>query len=1252
MDYQLENLGPERFQQFCAALIAKEFPRTQCFPVAQRDGGRDSIVFLPGRSAKEFIVFQVKYVRKPLALEDPHEWLKEIVSDEAPKLMDLIPKGAKEYYLLTNVPGTAHPDSGSIDFVQTEFNRHVNIPAHCWWREDINRRTDDAWNIKWVYPEILTGNDVLRYIVEKGLQEDSQRRTSAIRAYIRDQHDRDKEVRFKQVELHNKLLDLFIDVPLRLRESHRDKKGRRLQDHLRFLFGLVVDDTSYSHEPTVGAATFFLNSQIQENINRTVLEGAPGQGKSTISQYLCQMHRRRILNITEDEDAIQPQHKCAPLRIPFKIDCRDFSSWLNRRNPFATDDPTKLPSEWQKSLESFLAAQVQFHSGGAAFSISDLHAVLRLSSSLIVFDGLDEVADIERRQETVDHILKGTNRLSEISVSLQTIVTSRPAAFANSPGLPEDEFTYLSLCSITTPLIEAYAERWLKARRIVGAEARDVRSVLKDKLDQPHLRELARNPMQLAILLSLIQTRGGALPEKRTNLYDSYVDLFFNRESEKSQVVRDHRDLLVDIHRYLAWVLHSEAQTERSNGSVTAERLKLLVSQFLFEEGHDSQLGNTLFSGMVERVVALVSRVEGTYEFEVQPLREYFAARHLYNTAPYSPAGEERHGTLPDRFDAIARDFYWLNVTRFYAGCYSKGELPSLVDRIEDLSRSEGYELTSHPQQLAGALLSDWVFAQDPKSMRKVIQLLLSDKGLRHITSGARRYRRVDSFSLPEKCGRLELVERCFEQLAAFPKHDYAFMTINLIQANALPNEIGLRWREVWNRVPRERQLYWIEYGLYLSALHSLDKDFLNELVAECNEEERSRRLVCLLYGGHTKFVEDSAVDFNSVVNHFLEGNSDLHFRRESSSLALAFRNSLSPGRYAAAFIEPSPISLVDTWRRVHMPFEFPVDEVAIDLAEVDPVDTDIKTRCYEFVRCTNSLAQGPSSHWATSLENWDTFVEKGRGYFGDRWVFMVLGSIAAGIRSKTEYCDGFDDLFDSSRSLCRRIRYARLRAGASNWWELQLNKAGTEEAICQVLLPMFAWAGPSVLRKNVELADQMLRRLSVSKWTQLFKGIQSVVIGRHREPQEDGLTPADVPSSLSEKTIVALCQRTKPERSLYWFKEYLSGYVGDDPCVLDFCAGAALGVAVAEPDTWKRWLPVISRCYLNGSSKDPFIGWRFTRAMRDQIIPEAIAKSIVDNGTNYPIELVSLAEEVCTQAVAAAVKPVGVVARERKWFG
>src|SRR5687767_10654708 len=117
MDYPLENLGPERFQQICQSLLVKEFPDVQCFPVAQPDGGRDSLSYLSENQKDHFIVFQVKFVRNPQAQTEPHKWMIAIADEEAPKIKKLIPKGAKAFYLLTNVAGTSHLEIGSIDRV-------------------------------------------------------------------------------------------------------------------------------------------------------------------------------------------------------------------------------------------------------------------------------------------------------------------------------------------------------------------------------------------------------------------------------------------------------------------------------------------------------------------------------------------------------------------------------------------------------------------------------------------------------------------------------------------------------------------------------------------------------------------------------------------------------------------------------------------------------------------------------------------------------------------------------------------------------------------------------------------------------------------------------------------------------------------------------------------------------------------------------------------------------------------------------
>ena len=544
MDYSLENLGPERFQEICHALLSRAFPSTQCFPVGQRDGGRDAVSYSALRSSREIVVYQVKFVRHPLAEKEPHKWLEKTVEEEVSKVRALVPKGATHYYLLTNVPGTAYPESGSIDSVQGMLDEKLPIPAQCWWRDDINRRLDDAWDIKWSYPDVLSGPDILRLVIEAALSEDASRRTSAIRACVRDQFERDKEVRFKQVELQNELLNLFIDVPVSIPDSSRSKSKQRTEAAVLWAIAQEEDGNStrdwIPHDAlSVGAATLLMHPLAQRHLDRVVIEGAPGQGKSTIVQYICQVHRSRILNEGIHDPRIPDTHRNSPVRLPLKIECRHFARWLNRHDPFAAEESANPPEQWQGSLEAFLARQITHQSGGVSFTVADVHAVAALSAVLLVFDGLDEVADFGERRMVVEEISRGTGRLKANAASLQIIVTSRPAAISDSPGLPETDFTHLHLSSIDRQLIGEYAEKWMKARRLEGREASDVRRILRVKLGQPHLRELARNPMQLAILLSLIQTRGGSLPDKRTALYDSYVDLFFSREAEKSIVVRD-----------------------------------------------------------------------------------------------------------------------------------------------------------------------------------------------------------------------------------------------------------------------------------------------------------------------------------------------------------------------------------------------------------------------------------------------------------------------------------------------------------------------------------------------------------------------------------------------------------------------------------------------------------------------------------------------------------------------------------------
>ena len=227
--YPYEQLNDESFQQLSQSLPLKAFSDLQCFPVGQPDGGRDGMVRLfesaPGTTS--FILFQVKFARRELNPSEAREWLLGTLKDELPKVQKQIGEGAERFVLVTNVSGTAHPEVGSIDKLQALLDEHIPIPAQAWWRDDLDRRLDDAWDLKFAYPALFSGTDLLRLVFEASPSESRERRRNAITAFLSHEFASDREVKFKQAELENDIFDLFTDVPLVPRNPAGRRQGTR-----------------------------------------------------------------------------------------------------------------------------------------------------------------------------------------------------------------------------------------------------------------------------------------------------------------------------------------------------------------------------------------------------------------------------------------------------------------------------------------------------------------------------------------------------------------------------------------------------------------------------------------------------------------------------------------------------------------------------------------------------------------------------------------------------------------------------------------------------------------------------------------------------------------------------------------------------------------------------------------------------------------------------------------------------------------
>ena len=1267
MDYHYESLNEHSFQKLAQALIVAAHPEAICFPVRQADGGRDAVLYNMESHGKDFIVFQVKFSDNP-KVKTERNAIKNLIKLEKEKVKTLIDLGATHYYLVTNIRGSARLHSGSIDKVNSQLTEAFGIPTSVWWRDDLNARIDNSSDIKWSFIQICRATDLLQFLLYHPNQTANQNATNAITGYMGKQHGDDRDVKFKQVELKRRITDLFVDVPIGLkggsrkrREEHRNSTEQ--SDLEQYLTQLNVDedfeyDDDYMSEHDSLATNFLLNIPVQSGVSRFVLEGAPGQGKSTVTQYLCQLNRLKLLrNRLPELHSVAEEFQSATTRTPFRIDLRDYAAWVSGRHPYAMGDELPLQKGYQCSLESFLTMQIAWYSGGLNITQDNLLQFFALAHSVIVLDGFDEVADITTREKIVDEICSAADRLDTQAKSLQIIVTSRPAAFANSPGFPEDDWIHLELKDLKWKNIDEYQEKWSKIQDLTPSEQTALTDTLVEKLAQPHLRDLARNPMQLTILLQLMHVQGAALPDKRTALYEEYMKIFLNREVEKKQIAGDHRDLILSIHGLLAWVLQVQVETGQGSGRITMDELKAEIATFLEREEHERTLADNLLQGTVERVGALVSRVQGTFEFEVQPLREYFAARHLYKTAPYSPPAKPKKGTGPERFATLCKSFYWTNVTRFFCGFYDVGELPSLVDGIIDLAEETGYRSINQPRRLAMMLLGDHVFTQSPKSVRRLVNFVTEEPGFQRLTA-AYDTELQRSMSLPETAGRNMLLETCIEKLNQEHNPALQRVLINVIGANADREELKSIWQ---TRFDNERI---VSNPLREAIDFRVTRNFSVKEIIDLTNDNRRLQLQWFIETNNIEHIINDADLYAEACKALFDFELNLSFRLRHSP-----GNKNNPLFILKELLDPFALA-----NRLDFPDDavYGFERLKFFLSEYEigeKIEGDPVIQLTEFVI---ELMNSSMAKWKTDLSLWSSLVDRGFDFVPRAHLFSSIALISTAVNNQqtdnsTESniaVDGINagvnfelgdqsalweiDCFAPTQGLVKRIHFARKQSCDADWWCSQLEKCDGYAQII-ILSTLMCWCEPPVLKSLSDRVSDILEALDKESWSNFWQNYTLVLQAANRQLtrlDEDWIMDQ---GNLSPRFSVALIQRltTDADRRTV-IRKYFRTYEGHDPRILRIAAEWELSSGPPENIDW-LFLKRLSKLARKHGITALF-SYHETRQNID--VPLDVAEEVLNSCELHTRQLVNLCEISFGTWIAKRASTVAAVADKDEWFG
>jgi hypothetical protein len=831
----------------------------------------------------------------------------------------------------------------------------------------------------------------------------------------------------------------------------------------------------------------------------------------------------------------------------------------------------------------------------------------------------------------VGAVSKALPRIRENCPTLAVVITSRPAAFANSPGFDASTFPHIELLSVKRAQINLYAKRWMDVRGLSPKERTEFTSILEEKMNAPHLRDLSRNPMQLTILLSLILTQGAALPDKRTNLYDEYVDLFFSRESAKSQTVRKHIVLLKDLHRFLGWTLHANAETNRkkSSGRISTEELQSTLHKYLRAEGHPTEVVEEIFGAMLERVVMIVPRIQGTYEFEVQPLREYFAARFLYDTAPYSPAGKEKKGTKPDRFDAISRNFYWLNVVRFFAGCFSKGELLDLADRVKALIEDPNIGKSRHPIGLTAMLLADWVFEQSPKAVAQLTDILATPSGMRRMTPAFRSYSTQEIITLPKKSGGEAVFESAFALMEATQTpDDRRRIYASVASAQASDEECDKRWlcSQTYNDDPTR----WLIIGRSVGTLARIEENIL---------EEKLRKLT-----------------LNRVMARILiaTGRSNCAFTSDHN--AQLIQNVFLSERFFIPRAQPakSPLYLIPHlffpfgWLRLPERFREQVEafknQELSDTERKRQSDFPFAKQCYDLsIKMTDLVSNNDSS--AKRLEAYDSLLEECRKIWGARPA-IVIAQIDRIIERRVNISSAPTNFFDPELTTAQRLRSAKAKRTNPDWWSSTLSQSETQPRPLRslLLLALFAFVPLPTLvpcEKNVEI---ILSAMDDEEWSSFVYAVS--VSGRWMSRRETIASEATL--ALNNERIAYIIATKEPEKfGQQTFLRYFREYTGPFSYFLSFKQSWALKCAFAGTLDWIEAIDIIKQTYSLGIDA---LDEHQLRSVNSGL-PAKISSEVLLNSQDYPLKLLDAAENAALRTARKAIRPVGSIAKIDRWF-
>jgi hypothetical protein len=699
--YSFARMGPTEFESMAQALLEKTY-RIEGNLIqfgSGKDGGREATWSQPTNHpnysrpsnqstdvVKEW-VFQVKYHDCELrGWSTARDAVVDDLDNELEKIVRKYAVPCHAYVMITNVPFSGARNVGTRDKVTALAKKwRKDIPEiYIWDAVDISRMLDANEDVRTAYLDTILIGDTLKALYSEATFK-TNRKLSAFKAYLKFVTDREASARAEEAgdEPNLPLAEVFIDLTLKIRDSN-DKKSRDSKEHFPIKW-LTIESKSQRNNDVVvlpedltqvrtSFALFFADYPY------TLILGGPGLGKSTLTQFLSLYQAARIVNselslrladrlkLPEGKTTSDLDAYCRP-RFPFRIELRRYAKWMsNQQNN-------------KHELARYIVEKLINDNASSTLEMEDVFDLASKNPVLLILDGLDEVPNLETRQQIIENLQVFLRRIDSENGDIQVILSSRPKGYSGEfEGF--EPITW-ELNELERPDFDEYCDCWLKNRIRDAEERTEAQERINRGMLSEAVKRLARSLLQATVILTIVR-RKIEIPHQRNSLYEKYVEVIFDREKEKSAIVHKRETELLRLHERVGYELHSKMENTHIDAldrvTFRSYVLSVLEDYSAIELGEKKlrDVADEIIEAATDRLCLLAGKGKDQtdVDFIVQQYREYFAALFLSN----HPDAD------PDRvFDMLVRrGAYWAYVLQFYVAQANTNQQMRWVTSISD----------------------------------------------------------------------------------------------------------------------------------------------------------------------------------------------------------------------------------------------------------------------------------------------------------------------------------------------------------------------------------------------------------------------------------------------------------------------------------------------------------------------------------------------------------------------------------------